>query len=134
MLALQIEPQNLNLFAAWVGILAGLLSGIPLGLAFHNENWLGGYQSWTRRLLRLGHISFFGIAFLNFAFVASVAYLGIAWSELVWPSRLFVIAQVSMPTVCIAAAFSKNLRHLFFIPVGSVLSATSLFLVRGFLS
>ena len=45
-----------NLWAAWIGIIAGMLSGAALGLFFHEESWLGGYGSWPRRLLRLGHI------------------------------------------------------------------------------
>ncbi len=60
---------HLNLWVAWGGILLGLLSGIAQGLHFHKSDWLGGYGSWSRRMMRLGHVSFFGIALLNLAFV-----------------------------------------------------------------
>lgn len=30
-----------------------MLSGITLGLFFHNPQWLGGYGSWQRRMVRL---------------------------------------------------------------------------------
>ena len=56
---------ELNLWAAWIGIALGLASGTIQGLFFAREDWLGGYGSWPRRMLRLGHISFFGIAFLK---------------------------------------------------------------------
>ena len=64
--------REINLLVAWVAILIGLLTGTALGLFFHDESWLGGYGSWRRRLMRLGHISFFGTGFLNLAFILSV--------------------------------------------------------------
>ena len=54
--------QTLHLYAAWIGIFMGFLAGAGLGLFFHRDGWLGGYSSWPRRMARLGHISFFGIA------------------------------------------------------------------------
>lgn len=120
--------EKYNLFAAWIGILLGLLSGLLMGLCFHHETWLGGYSSWPRRLLRLGHISFFGIAFLNFAFVGTVAYLHIQQNAIALPAILFIVAQITMPTVCILAAFKKQLRHGFAVPVLSVITACASFL------
>ena len=125
--------EKLNLMAAWIGVFLGLLSGIPMGLAFHKENWLGGYDSWERRLLRLAHVSFFGIAFLNFAFVGTVSYLKADPQSLLWASRLFILAMITMPTVCAAAAFKKQLRHLFAVPVLSIIGATTIFLYQEFL-
>ena len=120
--------EKYNLFAAWMGVLFGLLSGLVMGLWFHKDTWLGGYDSWPRRLLRLGHISFFGIAFLNFAFVGTVAYLHVNQDAIFVPSILFIVAQIAMPTVCLLAALKKQLRHLFAVPVVSVIAATALFL------
>ena len=125
-----VEGPNMekyNLLCAWIGVLLGLLSGALVGLAFHKEDFLGGYNSWTRRLLRLGHISFFGISFLNFAFVETVGYLRLQQSDLYWRSILFIVAQITMPTVCILAAFKKPLRQLFFIPVVSTIAAAGIF-------
>lgn len=127
----EIEMEKINLIAAWTGIFLGFCSGVPLGLFFQNEKWLGGYDSWERRLLRLGHISFFGIAFLNLAFVGSVAYLKPAEVSIIWPSRLFILALIAMPTVCFLAAFKKTCRHLFFVPVLSLLGATGLMVCGG---
>ena len=33
---------DLNLAAAWTGILLGMAGGAALGLFFHGEEWLGG--------------------------------------------------------------------------------------------
>jgi hypothetical protein len=53
--------EILNFYAAWIGILLGFIAGAVLGLFFHDENWMGGYSSWRRRMSRLGHISFFAL-------------------------------------------------------------------------
>ena len=119
---------TINLIAAWAGILLGLLSGIPMGLLFHKPDWLGGYDSWPRRLLRLGHVSFFGIAFLNLAFVVTVHEANLNPATLQLPSLLLVLAQASMPAVCFLAAFRQSFRQLFFIPVSTAVGGTALFL------
>jgi len=112
--------NHINLWMAWIGILLGLLSGALIGLFFHRDEWLGGYGSWRRRLLRLGHISFFGIAFLNLAFANTVSLAGAtapafaAWS--------LVAGAVLMPAICFLAAWRPSFRHLFFLPVVALIS------------
>lgn len=119
--------EKINLYAAWIGILLGTIAGAIQGTFFHNENWLGGYTSWKRRMTRLGHISLFGIAFINFTFVFTVFYLSTNESILL-PSRLFIIGAVTMPLICYLSAFKKFFRHLFFIPVLSVLIGLIIFI------
>jgi len=116
---------HLNLVAAWIGFLAGVISGIVPGLLFHGEEWMGGYGSWRRRLTRLGHISFFGIGFLNLAFALSVRSLGLE-GGLALASGLFITGAVSMPLLCYLSAWKKSFRHLFFIPVVSLAGAISI--------
>ena len=120
-----------NLYAAWTGILLGCLVGAVQGLFFHKESWLGGYDSWPRRMLRLGHISFFGIAFINLAFALSASILGIE-KNIYIPSRLFLIGAVGMPLVCYLSAIKDTFRHLFFIPALSVIVGIVAFLWRIF--
>lgn len=120
----------INLWAAWIGILLGMTSGMIQGLFFHREDWLGGYHSWPRRLMRLGHISFFGIAFLNLAYAGTVWLLGPA-SHVRAASLLLVAGAVLMPLVCYLAAWRKPLRHLFPLPVLSLLGAAIAFISAG---
>lgn len=111
---------DLNIFGAWLGVLAGVLLGVVQGLFFHRDDWLGGYSSWRRRLMRLGHVSFFGIAMLNLAFAWTVHNPG--WrpaSSL--PAASLCSAQALMPLVCYLAAWRQPLRRLFFLPVSCVL-------------
>jgi hypothetical protein len=111
----------INLQAAWVGFLLGCVSGAATGLFFHDPNWLGGYASWERRMIRLGHISFFGIGLLNLFFALTARSLGME-SGLETISRLLILAAATMPLVCYLSAWKKPFRHLFFIPA---LSATA---------
>jgi hypothetical protein len=119
----------LNFYAAWIGILLGSLFGAAQGLFFHDENWLGGYASWPRRMLRLGHVSFFGLGFINLLFALSVHALELR-GGIAWPSALLVAASVTMPLICYLSAFRKGFRHLFFIPVLSAILGIGSFLWR----
>jgi hypothetical protein len=110
-----------------------MLSGTVFGLFFHQETWLGGYNSWPRRLLRLGHISFFGIALLNLAFAVTLRLTGDVPGHRV-ASHLLVAGAVLMPTVCALAAWKKPLRHLFFLPVLSLVGAAAAMMQGGFQS
>ena len=112
---------EVNLYAAWVGMLFGGIMGAIQGLFFHKEHWLGGYASWNRRMTRLGHISLFGIAFINIAFVFTVHVLDIT-QEVSIPSTLFIIGTIGMPLICYLSALKKEVRHLFFIPALSIIA------------
>ena len=118
-----------NLNAAWIGILVGFLTGAAQGLFFHDEAWLGGYASWPRRMMRLGHISCFGLAFINLAFVVTTDHLRTG-TGLFWPSLLFIAGAFSMPIVCYLSAWRKPARHLFFVPVLSLIVGAMLFVKR----
>ena len=97
-----------------------------MGLLFHKDTWLDGYGTWRRRLVRLAHISFFGIAFINLSFAFSVAHLKLTHPSGL-TSSLLMIAAVCMPLVCYLAAWRKPLRHLFPIPALSLLIGISYF-------
>ena len=129
-----MSPET-NLLAGWVAILLGFVAGAVPGLFFWIEDWLGGYGSWRRRLVRLAHVSFFGLGFINVLFALSVAHLGLAAGTplLGWSSALLVGGVVSMPAVCYLSAWRQSFRHLFFIPVTCMVLGVALFLREGFL-
>ncbi len=109
-----------NLIGGWIGMLAGVLSGAVSGLLFHDENWMGGYASYRRRLTRLGHISFFGLGFLNLIFAATAQQLPLRQNYLIVASDALIVGAITMPICCFLSAWRKPLRHLFPIPVVSV--------------
>jgi hypothetical protein len=117
----------INIIAAWIGFLLGGVSGAIPGLFFYRFDWLGGYTSWPRRLIRLAHISFFGIGFLNLGLGLTGQLLGIASPA---ASVFMLIGAVTMPLLCYASAFFPASRHLFFIPAGSVILSILLFIER----
>jgi hypothetical protein len=124
---------GVNVIIAWLGIAAGIAVGAVNGLFFHDDRWLGGYGSWPRRMLRLGHIAFFGLALLNLAYAVTIQSLG-------WPappvavSWTLAAATGLMPLVCFLAAWHKPLRHLFVLPVCCVLTGVIGLLVSRALS
>ena len=113
--------MQINLLAAWIGILLGFLSGFALGLFFHREDWLGGYGSFKRRLYRLAHISFFGLAAVNFFFYFTAQTLAMS-SMLSLASSAFVAGAITMPICCIIMAHFPNTRSLFALPVFSLVT------------
>ena len=108
-----------NLLAGWIGFLAGALTGAWMGLCFHREEWLGGYGSFPRRMVRLGHIACFGLGLLNILFALTAALLPASAAVRVG-SALLVVGMVTMPLNCFLTAWRKPFRHLFVIPAGSV--------------
>ncbi len=120
----------MNILAGWIGVLGGVLSGAIIGLFFHRDNWVGGYGSFSRRLIRLGHISFFGIGFLNFALGLTFTAVPLPASHMQVAAYAMVAGAITMPLLCFLTAWRKAFRHLFFIPVISVL-VSALAVVSG---
>lgn len=114
-------PENMNLLAGWIGIVGGVLSGAVIGLFFHRDDWAGGYGSFARRMLRLGHISFFGLGLLNFALAMTFTVEPLAAGHVHVAAYSMIVGAVTMPLLCFLTAWRRAFRHLFFIPVLSVL-------------
>jgi hypothetical protein len=116
-----MEVVRINLVAGWVAMLIGVVVGAAMGLFFHHEEWLGGYGSFRRRMLRLGHISLFGLGFMNVLFALSVPALALPTTYARIASASFLAGAITMPGCCFLTVFWKPLRHLFPVPVGCVL-------------
>jgi hypothetical protein len=107
-----------NLVAGWTGILLGFLAGAIPGMFFHVPDWLGGYSSWPRRMVRLAHIAFFGLGFINILFSLTVGNPGPSLqSPLGIASLGLILGAATMPLVCYLSAWRPSFRNLFFIPV-----------------
>lgn len=121
-----------NLYAGWLAIFAGLVAGTVLGLFFHRDRWLGGYESWRRRMFRLGHVALVGTGLLNIAFALSLEAVH-PTATLPLASALLLAGAATMPTVCFLAGWRRACRHLFFIPVSCLLAAAGDFIYHGLL-
>ena len=110
----------LNFYTGWIAFLVGIIAGAVSGLKFYSDDFLGGYSSWRRRLVRLAHISFFGIGLINIVFALTARALNVTTGVTIGSIAL-VIGTITMPLVCYISAFRPAFRHLFFIPVVAVL-------------
>ncbi len=119
------DRMMINIQVAWVAFVMGCVSGAVPGLFFYDREWLGGYSSWRRRMIRLGHISFFGIGLLNLSLALTAIALGVE-SGLRIPSGLLVVGAVAMPMVCYLSAWRPVFRNFFFVPAMSVTTALAM--------
>lgn len=116
------ELIRFNLTVGWTGMLAGALSGALIGLFFHRESWMGGYASLRRRMLRLGHIAFFGLGILNVLFALTLRVMPVPPVHGRAASIGFAASVVLMPLCCFLTAWKPGFRHLFPIPVAAVVA------------
>ena len=114
--------SEFHVMIGWIAMLLGVLSGAVIGLFFHEERWAGGYGSFRRRMMRLGHISFFGLGFLNLMFGFTLGIVAFEIPLVKVASAGFVVGVISMPLCCFLTAWRKPFRHLFPIPVVAVLT------------
>ena len=111
----------------------GTLTGMINGLFFHDERWLGGYASWPRRMVRLGHIAFIALGIINILYALTI-------QSLHWPAPPLIVGAallasgLLMPLVCYLSAWRMPLRHLFVLPVLCVLVGVGGLLVERIIS
>lgn len=112
----------LNFTAGWWLILAAFATGAVVGLGFHREEFLGGYGSFRRRMLRLGHVAFAALGILNVVYGLAPVPAGTTLGDRV-PGMLLLAGGVAMPIVCFLTAWRPVCRHAFFIPVTLLVAA-----------
>jgi hypothetical protein len=114
--------QPINWAVGWGLVLLAFLSGAVLGMGWHREEFLGGYASFRRRVVRLGHVAFAALGLMNVVFALSPLP-----TPGTMPARLasvfFIAGGVMMPLVCFLTAWRAAWRHLFILPVLSLIAA-----------
>ena len=114
--------HELNWFGGWILILLAFVTGAGIGLFFHRPEFWGGYDSFRRRIVRLGHIALAALGMMNVLFSLS------PWpspeSSMANPASWSLLAGgISMPVVCFLSGWRSSMRHLFFIPVTCLITA-----------
>lgn len=127
-----MDVSQLHILIGWGTVIMGALSGAVMGLFFHHDEWAGGYASFPRRMMRLGHIAFFGLGFLNLMFGLTTQTILLPDTYLTIASSGFILAAVAMPLCCFLAAWRKPFRHLFPIPVLGVMAGIVPIVLGGF--
>ena len=120
----------LNWEFGWWLVLAGILSGAVVGLGIDRERFLGGYASFRRRLLRLGHIALVALGVLNLLFSLS-PLPSLDPRSVLLASHALVFGSLTMPLVCFLAAWRAEFRTLFCVPVLSLSLAVILTICGG---
>ncbi len=118
-----------HLAVGWSLILAGLVAGALLGVGFHREEFLGGYTSLRRRLLRLGHVALIALGGFNVLWALTPCAHADAGVERLCSVSL-LLGSLAMPAVCAAVAWRAALRPLFVLPVLALLVAVTGILVH----
>jgi hypothetical protein len=114
--------HNMNWYVGWGLILSAFLVGAILGLFFYREDFLGGYASFQRRILRLGHIALAALGMINILYSLSPMASGSSLQTRV-ASVGFMIGGATMPAVCFLTSWRVSFRHLFFVPVSALIIA-----------
>ena len=123
-----VVTHAVNWFAGWGMILAAFVTGGAVGLFFHRETFWGGYASFRRRIVRLGHIALAALGMINLLYAMSPWPVAGTW-EAAWAGRLWIVGGISMSVVCFLCGWCDSFRHLFFIPVGALSAAVVLTLI-----
>ncbi len=109
----------------------GALSGLILGLwSFDGPvpapALLDDYASTSRRLVRLGHIAFFGLGILNILTARELAGFDLRPAILRLTARSMNAGNLLLPAVLFAAGFHAPLKYLLPLPAMSIFVALSL--------
>jgi len=116
-----------NWLFGWVLILLAFLTGALLGKGFHRDDFLGGYDSFRRRIFRLGHIALAALGALNILYS-----LGPQNARLGMISSIGLMAGgILMPAVCFLSGWRAGFRRLFFLPVICLMTAVACIIYGG---
>jgi hypothetical protein len=120
----------MNFYAGWGMVLAAFVTGAAIGLFFHREDFWGGYASFRRRIVRLGHIALAALGMMNVVYALCPWPVVGTWVER-GASTCFVVGGITMPAVCFLAGWRERARVLFAVPVLSLVAAVVLTLWGG---
>jgi hypothetical protein len=120
----------LNWHGGWLLVLGAFITGALIGVAFHREDFLGGYGSFRRRMLRLGHIALAALGMMNVLFSLSPWPPAAAWTGRA-ASLCFLAGGLAMPAACFLTAWREPFRHVFAVPVLALTLAVVLTLIGG---
>ena len=111
---------------AWAGMAFGAALGMVLGLwSFDGPlpvpAFLGEYGSTARRLMRLGHIAFFGLGFVNLLLARELPALRARTRRVAGAAMNF--GNLGLPLTLLVASALPAAKYLLPLPAGAVLLA-----------
>lgn len=117
-----------NRMIGWVSMALGAGSGLMLGLwsfsgPVPTPDWLGDYDNVSRRLVRLGHIAFFGLGILNILLARELPHLALSTAAQRLALRAMNFGNIFLPLTLWAAGVYHPLKYLMPFPATSVFVA-----------
>lgn len=105
--------RSIALTSLALGALSGMLMGLwSFGGLLPAPDAVGDYGDLPRRLLRLGHIAFFGLAFLNLVLARQIPFLPLGLKAKRGALGCMNFGNAALPAALIAAAFWEPLKYL----------------------
>ncbi len=119
-------PSDLNVLVGWTSMALGAGTGLILGLWSFNgplpvPEWIGDYADTSRRMIRLGHIAFFGLGYLNLLFAREAERQDAGDPLFRLASRCLVVGNALMPPLLFVSAWAHPFKYAVSIPAVSVL-------------
>src|SRR3954462_10472249 len=118
----------INFFAGWAMVLAAFITGAGIGLFFHRPDFWGGYASFRRRIVRLGHVALAALGMMNVLYALCPWPAAGTWSG-PWAGWLWIAGGIAMPVVCFLSGWRERFRFLFVAPVTALVVAVTLTLL-----
>ncbi len=123
---------HINIAFGWSWMCFGFIMGMVMGTRVEQfgmntldrgPDWLGGYESVPRRLLRLAHVAFIMLPLLNIVFGQHIdaALVSLEWKRVASGSMIF--GAIGIPLLCLAAVFYRPAKVLLGVPATAVLVA-----------
>ncbi len=110
-----------NIAVGWCGMGLGALLGMTFGLWAADRHWAGGYGSFRRQAMRLGHVAAFALGIINVLYGVCGPRLGLLPPWALPVGGLAMIAgALLMPLVCLLSAWREPCKYLFPIPASCV--------------
>ncbi len=125
-----MDNGKLNIKFGWIWILLGIISGMFLGMFAFNgplvlSDKMMDYASLPRRILRLDHISFLALGFLNIAYGVTASILEIKPPKFL--SWLFIWGAIFMSAFLLVTVFYEPFKYALIIPASFLFVAIILF-------
>ena len=117
-----------NRIIGWMSLALGAGTGMVMGLwsfdgPVATPSWLGDYGETSRRLVRLGHIAFFGLGILNLLLARELPRLSLGGPARRTAARAMNFGNVFLPLTLFAAAGYHPLKYAMTLPVSAVFLA-----------
>jgi hypothetical protein len=126
-----LDAYPLNRAIAWTGFLLGAASGMIIGLwAFdgpaHPPVGMTSYAETSRRFLRLGHIAFFGLGYLNLLLASELPKLPLSKKQKSQAAHLMNFGNIILPLLLMISAAQPLFKYLLPIPASAVAIAVAI--------